>query len=136
MPSALYDIATGQFTIWEAPDDGGVERCIYSTNGYSGRGKCRNNPRCQHVKNEGPLPIGRYLIKSVRHYRFVEPVFRLVPTSGTVMHGRSGFLIHGDNPTHDASRGCIVLWKSARDAIAELQPQVLEVCASEPKART
>jgi hypothetical protein len=38
------------------------------------------------------------------------PVIRLEPLPGTQMFGRpGGFLIHGDNATHTASQGCIIV---------------------------
>jgi hypothetical protein len=33
------------------------------------------------------------------------------------MHNRAGFLIHGDNQSHDASNGCIVAPPACRQAI-------------------
>lgn len=135
MASALYDISTGEFTIWEDPDDGGVERCIFSTCGYSGMGKSRNRPGDTHLVGRGPIPVGKYYLELVRRSGLAPPVFHLVASRGNQMFGRSGFLIHGDNPTHDASRGCIILWRSAREAIAEFAPKVLEVCASRPLGR-
>ncbi len=43
---------------------------------------------------------------------------RLTPVPGTQTFGRDGFLIHGDNRRHDASQGCIVLDRTARNRIA------------------
>lgn len=135
MVSALYDISSGEFTIWEDPDDGGVERCIFATNGYSGMGKSRNRPGDTHLVGRGPIPVGKYYISLEPHSGLAPPVFRLVAARGNQMFGRSGFLIHGDNPTHDASKGCIILWASAREAVEELAPRILEVCASCPVGR-
>ncbi len=42
---------------------------------------------------------------------------RLAPVPGTQTFGRDGFLIHGDNRRHDASQGCIILDRAARDRI-------------------
>lgn len=135
MPSALYDISTGEFSIWEDPDDGGVERCEFSTCGYSGWGASRNRAGDTHLPGRGPIPVGRYRIVPAYRPRLVDPVFALLPDAGNQMFGRSGFLIHGDNPTHDASKGCIILWRAARVVLADLRPKILEVCASRPSGR-
>ena len=46
---------------------------------------------------------------------------RLLPAPGTNTHGRSGFLIHGDNVMKDksASEGCIILGPKIRQQIAD-----------------
>jgi hypothetical protein len=38
----------------------------------------------------------------------------LAPAVGTDTFGRSAFLIHGDNLTHTASHGCIILRREVR----------------------
>lgn len=139
MTSLSYDISTGELVAYGAPDDGGVERAEFITRGYSGKGNCRDNPDCQDRPNQGPIPIGKYRVYETHRPGLAAPVFRLVPDPKNDMRGRSGFLIHGDNPTHDASRGCIILWRSARLVIQELVKAsswghlTLEVCASRPQ---
>lgn len=87
--------------------------------GYAGRGTCRNNPQQQHVVNGGPLPRGMYTIGfPERHPRLGPLSFRLHPEATNVMFGRSGFFIHGDNKTNDASTGCVILPKPLREIIA------------------
>lgn len=137
MPSqASYDQRTGAFLIYGDVDDGGIERVLYEAQGYAGRGACKNNPDCEHRRNEGPLPLGRYRVVSVDHPRFKEPVFRLLQLEGPT-YGRSGFLIHGDSSKAPgkASQGCIVLGYADRTAIAHYGVDELEVCASSPPGR-
>jgi hypothetical protein len=47
-------------------------------------------------------------------------VVHFIPQQGTVMFGRSGFMIHGDNPAtdHTASEGYVILARPCREAIA------------------
>lgn len=97
--------------------------------GYSGCGDGRNNPAEQAVPNVGPIPQGRYSIG----VEFNAPVqgpctMRLTPEGHDAL-GRDGFLIHGDNATHDASTGCIVLPPEAREQIAASADRELEVVA-------
>jgi hypothetical protein len=53
---------------------------------------------------------------------------RLTP-QGHNAHGRTGFLIHGDSRRNpgNASEGCIILNRSAREAIANSGDATLEV---------
>ena len=132
MPSqATYDQRTGAFVIYGNVDDGGTERVLHEARGYAGNGQCKNNPDCEHQRNKGPLPIGRYRVVSIDHPRFAEPVFRLLQLEGPT-YGRGGFLIHGDSrkTPGQASQGCIVLGYADRVAIAEYDVAELEVCAS------
>ena len=115
--SAIYRQSTGEFCILSPVDDG-VERVVFSVFGYAGNGKGRNNPDAEKIRNVGPLPKGLYTVTGP----FTDAhagalVFRLWPHVGNDMHGRSGFLIHGDNPQGDASRGCVILSKAARREI-------------------
>lgn len=95
--------------------------------GYSGTGAGRNNPAEQAVPNVGPIPQGRYKIGP----EFEAPVqgpctMRLTPDGHDAL-GRGGFLIHGDNSTHDASTGCIILPFECRQQIAASEDRQLEV---------
>lgn len=92
--------------------------------GYSGFGGGQNNPLAQFVANIGPIPCGVYTIGAPidlaggPHGPFVLP---LTPDATNDMHGRSGFLIHGDGlgaHAGSASHGCIILARSARETIA------------------
>lgn len=89
--------------------------------GYAGRGEGRNNPALEHVADVGPLPRGNYSIGKMmaRHPTAGLWVLRLTPDPSNDMHGRSGFLIHGDNKTHDASHGCIIAAAKARAEMSE-----------------
>jgi len=85
--------------------------------GYSGAGEGRNNPDDQDIQNVGPIPRGAYSIgapyDTATHGPFV---MRLTP-SKPLEDGRGGYLIHGDNATHTASEGCIILTRLIREAI-------------------
>lgn len=87
--------------------------------GYAGRGAGRNNPEMQGVRDTGPLPQGKYKIGGLipYHKKLGYLVMSLTPQDETVMLGRSAFYIHGDNVTHDASHGCIILGRAARLAL-------------------
>lgn len=92
----------------------------YTWPAYAGYGEGRNDPRYEHVRNVGPIPRGRYALK--RHWRDRAGPNTLAcePVPGTNLYGRSGFLIHGDNATGTASKGCIVVAPDARRHIARL----------------
>jgi hypothetical protein len=111
MTSATYEQATGLFTLETVLP----QRFV----GYAGHGRGRNNPDLDCVTNLGPLPRGRYRVSLPFHHPTKGPFcFRLTPDEANVMHGRSGFLIHGDNARGDASEGCIILGRPAREQIA------------------
>ena len=96
--------------------------------GRSPQGK--NNPDMDHVHNVGPLPRGWYMIGSphdtVTHGPYVIP---LTPHPDNVMHGRSGFLCHGDSVIHpgNASDGCMVQARVAREKLGSSLDRELEV---------
>lgn len=95
---------------------------------YAGYGVGRNDPSYQDVANVGPIPVGMYTIQSPRdtekHGPFVLP---LLPDPKNRMYQRAGFLIHGDNATHDASKGCIILSRQAREQIWQSNDRRLRV---------
>lgn len=99
--------------------------------GYSGFGDGRNNPDKQSVPNIGPIPTGFYHIGEPECVDTPGPhgpyVLRLSPEPGTVLLGRDGFLIHGDNQTHTASHGCIILARVVRERIAKSGDRHLQV---------
>jgi hypothetical protein len=103
-----YDQSTGRFT----QDESLLEV------GYSGHGEGRNNPLLEWCPNRGPIPRGLYEIEPA----FDDPegkgpvVFRLKPVGHSAC-GRTGFMIHGDNERHDASLGCIILYRNTRKLI-------------------
>lgn len=138
MPSqASYDQRTGSFIIYGDVDDGGIQRALYGAQGYAGRGVGKNNPDAEHQRGVGPLPVGRYdVVGPSNHERLGPFVFRLQQVEGPT-YGRSGFFIHGDSRKNpgEASSGCIILSRHARDAIARFDVRTLEVCASQPAGR-
>jgi len=102
------------------------------TPAYSGRGQYKNNPTYDELPNFGPIPKGVYRIgdpvDTVTHGPFVLP---LTPDAANLMHGRSGFLIHGDSLVDpgNASEGCIVVDRLTRGEIAASGDRMLEVTA-------
>lgn len=107
----VYRQRTGQF----------LEDGILLATGYSGAGEGKNNPLLEHVRNVGPIPCGEYEIGEAFSSRTKGPVvMRLIP-AGHKARNRSGFLIHGDNKTHTASRGCIILDRKTREHVSNVR---------------
>jgi RHS repeat-associated protein len=125
-----YAQATGVLT--HVDDDDATRRTV-ATNGYSGHGAGVNNPSMQHVQKEGPIPLGSYTIgRQQTHVGANGPLpasMRLTPDPDNEMHGRSGFLIHGDNSRGDrtASEGCIILARAIRNDIVASGDNCLRV---------
>jgi len=100
--------------------------------GYSGQPECKNDPAKCDQHNHGPIPVGFYTIgepyDTMTHGPFVLP---LTPHADNEMHGRSGFLIHGDSVVHPgtASQGCIIMPRAVREAVNSLDERMLEVIA-------
>lgn len=118
-----YSQSTGQML---TPDGG-----IIAT-GYSGREGGLNDPADQDIPNFGPIPRGSYTIGRAFSHPSCGPVaMRLEPDAGTDTHGRSGFLIHGDNSAmnHTASHGCIILPRAVRLTIDASDVRTLVVVA-------
>jgi hypothetical protein len=114
----------------EAPD-----RTLLAT-GYSGFGQAKNNGDAEYMAAgvydslSGPIPRGTYFIRGAYASPVLGPVtIPLTPAASNEMFGRSGFMIHGDSLTDpgDASRGCIVLDRTAREAIDKSADKILEV---------
>lgn len=101
--------------------------------GYSGHGEGKNNPDLQHVKNVGPCPVGFYEVgapyDSIDHGPYV---MRLKPSPDNEMHGRGSFLVHGDSKKApgDASHGCLVFSRGAREALGTSGDRWLKVVAT------
>lgn len=101
--------------------------------GYSGHGEGVNNGALEAVHDVGPIPKGLWRIGPF----FDDPggkgpvVCHLTPLSGTDTHGRSGFMVHGDNAAanHTASEGCIILARPLREAIRDSGDSILNVTA-------
>ncbi len=105
-----------------------AEGCFYSPDGnlmtqsaYSGHGNGLNNPSMQDVEGVGPLPSGLYTIGAPRvPIDHLGPLaMPLTPSASTVMFGREGFFLHGDNAAgnHSASDGCVIVPHWARAAV-------------------
>lgn len=88
--------------------------------GYSGKGAGRNNPLMENARSIGPIPRGRYRIGPRYTHPAKGPVTLALTPVGHTAYGRTHFLIHGDSIRHpgDASEGCIILDRAARQAIA------------------
>jgi len=86
----------------------------YEETGYSGRGAGRNNPDMQGVYEVGPIPRLPWMYTG---HPYSSPTtgkntMQLVPFPGSEcppLRNCKTFLIHGNNPQNDASKGCIVL---------------------------
>ena len=88
--------------------------------GYSGHGADINKPAAEAVAGMGPIPHGFYSIGAAFTHPKCGPVaMRLTPSAGTDMHGRDGFLIHGDSVANPgtASEGCPIMPRSNRTKI-------------------
>lgn len=97
--------------------------------GYAGAGDGKNNPEMDQVPNVGPLPVGKYTIGRPYNSSHSPYTLRLTPDPTNVMHGRSGFLIHGDSIANPgtASQGCIILPRAIRQKIFESGDHDLQV---------
>ncbi len=97
--------------------------------GYSGKPPNGvNDPEMQCVKNVGPIPRGFYTIEAPKSKKTKPYYMPLTPYPETDTCGRDGFQLHGDNLTHTASIGCIVLSPRAiREEIWESGDHVLRV---------
>lgn len=112
----VYVQTSGTFVLLHHEDDKTV---AYA--GYSGAPGGLNNTTLEHKPNLGPIPRGRYLLGDPHDHPRKGPVVMTLFPHGHSAQGRSDFMIHGDNAKGDrsASKGCIVLDRTARAAIAE-----------------
>jgi hypothetical protein len=90
--------------------------------GYSGAGRTlaegRNNPAMEAVRMKGPIPAGQWLVGPAGTNAQTGPVSMDLTPVGHDAHGRTAFLIHGDNSANNASEGCIIMARGIRDEIA------------------
>jgi hypothetical protein len=93
----------------------------YVVNATSGRGECINNPRCEGLKNIGPIPRGQYSIyrKEINNPGMLHDLARnfllgdwgdwRVPirsiSGSPAPLGRGGSFLHGGS--YSGSAGCI-----------------------------
>ena len=113
----IWDQSAGAL-LWKEIKDGVAVRLSVVELGYAGHGAGRNKPLYQDIANMGPLPQGWYSIEPPRdtpkHGPYVLP---LTPDPSNRMFQRAGFLIHGDDAEHDASKGCVILSRATREQI-------------------
>lgn len=117
-----YQISTGELTRDGVPLGAG----------YSGQPECKNDPSKCGVHDHGPIPTGLYTIGDPHDTATHGPfVMTLTPHPDNEMHGRSGFLFHGDSVAHPgtASHGCIILPRAVRETVHRLGDRDLEVVA-------
>lgn len=123
-----YSQTTGRLTVFGSGHFLGA--------GYSGFKEGRNNPDMQDTRAVGPIPRGFWRIgeayDSARVGRRTIPLYKLddAPSDDVdAVTGRSVFRIHGDNPRGDqsASRGCIILPRTIREAIINSNHEILRV---------
>jgi hypothetical protein len=106
--SWTYNQATGEIRYNQTPRG----------NGYSGYGNAKNWPDREAEPNMGPIPRGEWHIGLPYTHPHLGPVVMNLDPVGHNADGRSLFRIHGDNVTHDASHGCIILPRKIREEIA------------------
>lgn len=85
---------------------------------YSGHGFGLNNPDLEAIHNVGPIPAGTWRIVAWHDtWEDKGPVVAQLEPVGFDPHGRSGFLIHGDNAAANftASDGCIIAPRAVRE---------------------
>lgn len=134
-----YDVGSGNISQVTAVE-GDLPDVKTLGSGYSGKGTGLNNPSQEDVPgakgkaDAGPIPEGKYGIgkqqTNVTGTGTQLPAsMRLTPDAGNQMHGRGGFLIHGDNAAgnHSASEGCIITDRATRNAIANTGYSILWV---------
>ena len=116
-----YDQSTGDLT-----HDG-----AFVGTGYSGAGRTlaegRNNPAMEAEKKKGPIPAGDWTIGAARKSDHTGPVSMDLTPVGHDAHGRTEFMIHGNNTADNASEGCIIMARGIRDEIAASADRDLEV---------
>jgi hypothetical protein len=99
--------------------------------GYSGAGLSaktgRNNSEMEDVRNKGPIPRGQWNIGTAYADKKRGPVVLALTPVGHNAHGRTDFLIHGNNSKNDASEGCIILGPDLRKKVANSGDTILTV---------
>lgn len=105
------------------------DRKLIISQGYSGHGEGKNNPKAEAIKNVGPIPRGLYIIGEPYDSTRVGPFAIPLTPSGHDAHGRTSFLIHGDSISHpgEASKGCIVLNRTTRRRVHSSNDKIIEV---------
>jgi hypothetical protein len=107
---------------------------VMTDDAYSGKGQHRDKAASQDIEDFGPIPEGNWRIGEIKdpnyNKKLTRPIFRLVPDQETEKRvGEDGgmgrkpgtFLIHGNNKENDASQGCIILNKPARERLRNFE---------------
>jgi len=119
----IYDQSTGDLT----HDD------EFVGTGYSGAGRKpaegRNNPAMEGVKKKGPIPAGEWRIGAPRDSAHTGPFSIDLSPVNHDAHGRSAFMIHGNNKADNASEGCIIMARGIRETIVASKDTKLVVVA-------
>lgn len=92
---------------------------------YSGLGSGLNNPAKETIGSLGPIPKGEWeIVRWDDHHADKGPCVAVLRPVGHDAHGRSNFLIHGDNGegNHTASHGCIIMNHDARLKLRAAMP--------------
>jgi RHS repeat-associated protein len=101
----------------EAHPPKGLGNPFYDQTGYSGNGPGRNNPDAEDEPDVGPIPQGGWTMDG-NWYNKQKPgpglnIMNLNPLPGNECFNTNRdcntFRMHGDNATHTASHGCIIL---------------------------
>lgn len=103
--------------------------------GYSGLANGKNNPDLELIHNLGPIPRGTWIIQPADVHPKHGPVsMHLSPAEHVPISRCHGFMCHGDYPDHkqDASHGCIVLPRYARERLSLSADRVLLVTLAHP----
>ncbi|WP_415517805.1 MAG: tlde1 domain-containing protein [Desulfovibrio aminophilus] len=108
--------------------------------GHAGQGQCKNNPDCEGVPDQGPVPAGNWRMvllndKEARERHLATPVFRLVPADeetrrrAEALHRKPfSFLIHGARRDgRESSQGCIILDWATRDSLRKRKDSILRI---------
>lgn len=104
----------------------------FEGSGYSGHGAGLNDPDSEAIANVGPIPRGKWrIVRWDEHHADKGPIVAVLEPVGHDAHGRSAFLIHGDNSlgNHSASHGCIILQRAVRVKMRDSGDMDLEVVA-------
>ena len=116
----IYSQSTG--SIWN-------EKGFLVADGYSGFKEGKNNPDKEDVRNVGPIPKGLYVLgEAYTSNKLGALSIPLYPSCHDALQ-RTYFRIHGDSSAHpgEASKGCIVLWRSIRVIIINSDDKILKV---------
>lgn len=99
--------------------------------GYSGHGPGLNNPALEADPGIGPIPAGRWKIGPAHDSPHTGPLTMNLDPVGHDALGRTLFRMHGDSNTgnESASRGCPVMGRLIRQAVADSPDRDLEVIA-------